>query len=121
MIWIEEEDEMPRKKKVARPTGPPLPEAADSIVLVAWEDATSGGGDIRDAAAMSLPIQYSVGMVRHAGVDKLVLAGSHCSDPDCAAFGEPTAMPASLVRRVWVSTGWKEADLGELPDGSAPG
>lgn len=107
---------MPRKPKpkIKAPQGPPLPGVAKSVVLIAWEDAASGAGVLEDAATWALPIQYSLGFVRHAGTDKVVLAGSYCSDPGCSDFGEPTGIPASLPRRAWVPTGWREVPLDEI-------
>ena len=104
-----------RKPKVETVDRPPLPPAASSVVLIAWEDAASGAGPIDDAAAWALPMQYSLGMLRHADASKVILAGSYCSDPGCSDFGEPTGIPSSLMRRAWVPTGWKEVPVSDLP------
>ncbi len=106
----------PRKRpRKSEPEGPPLPPAAESVVLIAWEDAASGAGVIEDAATWSLPIQYSLGMLRHRDEGKVILAGSYCPDPACPDFGEPTGIPVSVLRRAWVPTGWREVDLDNLP------
>ena len=117
MTYEEPEEPMPTKKrkpKVEPVDRPPLPPAASSVALIAWEDAASGAGTIEDAAAWTLPMQYTLGFVRLVTAEKIILAGSYCSDPGCPDFGEPTGIPASLPRRAWVPTGWKEVALDDL-------
>lgn len=105
-----------RKPKIKPAEGPPLPAVSANVVLIAWEDAASGAGVLEDAATWALPIQYSLGFLRYAGAKKIILAGSYCSDSGCSDFGEPTGIPASLPRRAWVPTGWKEVQLDEVAE-----